>query len=132
MEKNQANQVTMSQATGIAVSRINNYLHGKYRTIRPDHLALIANAVGRTAVERGELAKAYVIDLLPEVLLKDVHIQTAAENGKSSKAPFVEKIGIPTQGVRAINRLIDLSSRTAKARERIGFFADLLTDAHPQ
>ena len=35
MERNGINQVQLSAATGIAVSRINNYLHGKYRTIRP-------------------------------------------------------------------------------------------------
>ena len=68
MERNGVNQVTMSAATGIAVSRINNYLHGKYRTIRPDHLAAIAKAAGRNVTERGELVCAYVHDLLPEEL----------------------------------------------------------------
>jgi len=48
MERNGINQVELSAATEIAVSRINNYLHGKYRTIRPEHLGLIAKAAGRT------------------------------------------------------------------------------------
>jgi transcriptional regulator with XRE-family HTH domain len=41
MERNDVNQVQLAAATGIAVSRINNYLHGRYRTIRPDHLGLM-------------------------------------------------------------------------------------------
>ena len=60
MERNGINQVQLGAATGIAVSRVNNYLQGKYRTIRPDHLKLIAKAVGRTPEETGELARAYI------------------------------------------------------------------------
>ena len=33
MERNEINQVQLAVATGIAVSRINNYLQGKFRTL---------------------------------------------------------------------------------------------------
>ena len=77
MERNGINQVELSAATGIAVSRVNNYLHGRYRTIRPDHLGLMAKAAGRTAAERGGLARAYVEDLLPEELRGLVRLAVA-------------------------------------------------------
>ena len=58
MERNGINQVQMGVATGIAVSRINNYLHGKYRTIRPDHLGKIvpnqSEVVGTEWVRSGK------------------------------------------------------------------------------
>lgn len=50
-------------ATGVAASRINSYVHGKYRTIRPDH-----GAAARTPAERLELVRAYLMHLLPEDL----------------------------------------------------------------
>jgi transcriptional regulator with XRE-family HTH domain len=77
MERNGINQVQLSAATGIAVSRINNYLHGRYRTIRPDHLGLLAKAAARTSAERLGLARAYLMDLLPGDLKAEVTIVAA-------------------------------------------------------
>jgi transcriptional regulator with XRE-family HTH domain len=129
MEANELNQVTLSQNTGIAISRINNYLHGKYRTIRPDHLSLIARAAGSTAAQRADLIKTYLIDLLPEDLLADVQIQPTASKGKAAQAGAIP---LPPQGAKAIGQLIDLSSRNAQARARIAAFAEIMTEAHPK
>jgi transcriptional regulator with XRE-family HTH domain len=130
MERNGINQVQMGVATGIAVSRINNYLHGKYRTIRPNHLGKIAAAASRTTTERGELARAYVMDLLPEELKGDLSLEVADAAGKATRAPRPEKNGLPGTAAAAMNKLLTLSMRSPKARYRMQQFAEILLEAH--
>ena len=130
MERNGFNQVELSAATGIAVSRINNYLQGKYRTIRPDHLGLMAKAVGRTAVERGELACAYVQDLLPEELHEAIRLEVADAGARPSKPAPPEKGLLPATAVAALSELQALSVRSAKARLRMQWFAEILGEIH--
>ena len=130
MERNGINQVSLGAATSIAVSRVNNYLQGKYRTVRPDHLAAIAKAAGRTVEERGELLRAYVMDILPEVLHEVLRIEIAGVTGKSSKSPFSEKNLLPVTTREALARLQALSARSAGARSRVQWFAEILGEAH--
>ena len=130
MERNGINQVELSAATGIAVSRINNYLYGKYRTIRPDHLGLLAKGAARTAAERGELARAYLMDLLPEELHDVVHIEVAGGGGKPSKETKSENRLLPSTASKALAELKALSVRSAKARMRMQWFAEILGEAH--
>lgn len=130
MERNGINQVKMAAATGIAVSRINNYVQGKYRTIRPDHLGLMAKAAGRTLAERGELARAYVQDLLPEELHEVVHLEVAGGGGKLSKETKSENRLLPSTASKALAELKALSVRSAKARMRMQWFAEILGEAH--
>jgi transcriptional regulator with XRE-family HTH domain len=40
MQERGVNQVQLAQRAGLAVSRLNNYLQGKYRTITPAHLGI--------------------------------------------------------------------------------------------
>jgi DNA-binding NarL/FixJ family response regulator len=61
MEKNHINRVQLSAATGIGVSRINNYRHGKYRAIRPDHLEALTKSALQTDAKRGESIRTYAI-----------------------------------------------------------------------
>ena len=130
MERNGINQVEMSAATGIAVSRVNNYLHGKYRTIRPDHLGPMAKAAGRTAAERGGLARAYVQDLLPEELRSLVRLAVAGDGGKPSKETKAENSLLPSTANKALAELQALSVRSARARARMQWFAEILAEAH--
>jgi len=130
MERNGINQVQMTAATGIAVSRINNYLHGKYRTIRPDHLGKMVKAATRTAIERGELVRAYVMDLLPEELQSDLSLEVADAAGKAQRAPRSEKSLLPAAATAAMNHLLALTVRSAKARERMQQFTEILLEAH--
>jgi len=74
----------MTAATGIAVSRVNNYLHGKYRTIRPDHLGVLAKGVARTPTVRLELVRAYLLDLLQEDMQAEVRIWAAGRAGRTA------------------------------------------------
>lgn len=130
MERNGINQVQLAAATGIAVSRINNYLQGKYRTIRPDHLGQLAKAAGRTATERGELARAYVLDLLPEELHSDLRLEVAGAAGKAARPARPEKSLLPSAAAAALGEMQALSMRSAKARARMQLFAEILREAH--
>jgi transcriptional regulator with XRE-family HTH domain len=130
MERNGINQVQLSAATGIAVSRINNYLHGKYRTIRPDHLALIAKATGRTAEESGVLVRAYLLDLLPEVLQPVVHIDAVGTRKSQRRQDQFEQRELPATAAAALARLRALSLRNAKARARLLWFAEIMQEVH--
>jgi hypothetical protein len=130
MERNDVSQVDASAASSIACSRINNYLQGKYRTIRPDHLASLAQAVGRSTEERGELVRAYILDLLPESLHRIVRIQVEgsgvvpAVSGRDSRSP------LPPTAADAIAQLRSLCLRNAKARARMQWFVEILREAH--
>ena len=130
MERNGINQVQLSAATGIAVSRINNYLQGRYRTIRPDHLVFIAKAAGKSKAERSELVRTYLLDLLPECLHDDIHIATIGEGGKPVKEARPEKSLLPSNATAALAGLQALSLRSAKARARVQWFAEVLHEAH--
>jgi transcriptional regulator with XRE-family HTH domain len=133
MERNHINQVQTSATSGIAVSRVNNYLQGKYRTIRPDHLSALAKAAGRTATERGELVRAYIQDLVPEDLHGLVSLQLVGEGAKPAKRqplPASDKGILPMTAVAALTDLKNLSVRSAKARARMQWFSELLTEVY--
>ena len=130
MERNGVNQVELSAATGIAVSRVNNYLHGKYRTIRPDHLGLLAKAAARSPAERLELARAYLTDLLPEGLRAEVRVVAAGGAGRAPGRVRPEKGLVPGSTGAALARLEALAARSAKARGRMQWFAETLPEAH--
>jgi transcriptional regulator with XRE-family HTH domain len=93
MQAQGVNQVQLSKGTGIAVSRVNNYLAGSYRTIKPAHLAAICGALGGTPADLAPLAQAYLYDLLPPGCrgLIDVRIPGTRDNGWE----------VPTKGLPA-------------------------------
>jgi transcriptional regulator with XRE-family HTH domain len=132
MEKNHINQVQLSAATGIAVSRINNYLHGKYGTIRPDHLEALAKSASRTEAERGELIRTYLLDLLPEGLHGEIRIERIRDGGRAPirNAAKLDKPLLPATTAAALNELQNLGARSAKARSRLEEFAEILREAH--
>jgi transcriptional regulator with XRE-family HTH domain len=130
MERNGINQVQLSAATGIAVSRINNYLQGRYRTIRPDHLGFIAKAAGKSRAERSELVRTYLLDLLPECLHDDIRIETVGAGGRPAKEARPEKSLLPANAAAALTALQALSLRNAKARSRVLWFSEILHEAH--
>ena len=130
MEKNHINQVQLSAATGIAVSRINNYLHGKYRTIRPDHLETLAKSASRTEAERGELIRTYLLDLLPEGLHGEIRIEGVRDGGRAPvrNAARLEKPLLPAATVAALAEMQLRGARSAKARSRLEWFAEILRE----
>jgi len=83
MQDRGVNQVQLFERSGIAVSRVNNYLQGKYRTIKPAHLAAISTALGGATADNAALIQAYLYDLLPEECrgLVEIRIPGARETG---------------------------------------------------
>jgi transcriptional regulator with XRE-family HTH domain len=83
MQNQGVNQVQLSKLTGIAVSRVNNYLKGHYRTIRPAHVAAICGALG-TPAETAAMSQAYLYDLLPDSCrgLVDIRVSGNRETGR--------------------------------------------------
>jgi len=65
MQENAMNQVTVAERAGIAVSRINNYLHGRYRTVTKQHADALATAFGG-GQSGAALIEAYLLDLVSE------------------------------------------------------------------
>jgi transcriptional regulator with XRE-family HTH domain len=133
MEKNHINQVQLSAAAGIAVSRINNYLHGKYRTIRPDHLEALAKSVARAEGEQEELIRTYLLDLLPEGLQSKVRVESVRGGGKSQPGRAAKperQLSMPATTAAALAELQLLGARDAKARARLEQFAEILHEAH--
>ena len=53
MQDRGVNQTQLSQRAGLAVSRVNNYLQGKYRTITPAHLEVIFGLGRHAGRQRG-------------------------------------------------------------------------------
>jgi transcriptional regulator with XRE-family HTH domain len=127
MERNGINQVQLAAATGIAVSRVNNYLHGKYRTIRPDHLGVLAKGAARTPAERLELVRAYLLDFLSADLQAEVRIGAA---GRSSGKVRPGRSLLPGSTGAALAQLKALGARSARARARLEWFAEILGEAH--
>src|SRR5271165_259811 len=126
LERNKISQVELAAATGIVVSRINNYLHGKYRTIRPDHVGALAAAAGKTSAERSELVRAYLLDLLPETFHGAVRIESVGGKSKAARQPVEEPNLLPKVTKAALADLQRLGARSAKARDRTEWFAELL------
>jgi DNA-binding Xre family transcriptional regulator len=65
LEHHGLNQVELTRRTGIATSRINTYLGGQYRSVRPAHLEAICRAVPRQSPATANLIEAYLRDLIP-------------------------------------------------------------------
>lgn len=94
MQAGGVNQVTLGQRAGLAVSWVNNYLRGNYRTVRPAHLAGILRALAGTPEDTAALVEAYLFDRFPESRCGFVEIRTprASKAGKKS---------VPTKGLPA-------------------------------
>lgn len=120
----------VAAATGIAVSRVNNYVHGNYRTIRPDHLEKLARAVARTARERSELIRGYLLDLLAEVLQSEIRFRGVGPGGRESGRIQPDWSRLPATTARALAGMQALSRGSAKARVRVQWFLEILAEAH--
>jgi len=130
MERKGINQVQLRAATGIAVSRINNYLHGNYRTVRPDHLARLVEAVTSTEEERTALVRTYVMDLLPEALQGGIRVASVGSKVRPGRWERPERSFLPRGAVAALQALETMSVRSAKFRSRVEWFSTILREAY--
>ena len=126
MQECGANQVQLSEKTGIAVSRINNYLKGKYRTVKPPHVGAIFEALGGSPESRAAFAQAYFFDLLPENLrgLLDVRLSGAKESGRWE----VPTKGLPKDFAVAFRALYVLCATSVEVRERTGEWIEIMRE----
>jgi hypothetical protein len=109
------NQVQLSECTGIAVSRVNNYLRGHYRTIKPVHVGAIAAAVGGGAAG-AVLVEAYLYDLLPPECRGLVEIQHPGL--KTGKGWTVPSKGLPKEFAGQWENFYRLCASSATVRQR--------------
>jgi transcriptional regulator with XRE-family HTH domain len=116
MQTRGVNQVALATRAGIAVSRVNNYLHGNYRTVKPAHLQAISAALGGTPAENAALVQAYLFDLLPEDCrgLVEIHVPGAREAGRWE----VPSKGLPPDFAKAFRELYVLCASRPRVRQR--------------
>jgi len=126
MEHNQVNQVELSKRTGIAVSRVNNYLQGKYRTIRPDHIGRILESVTTAKVERANLTEAYAMDLLPDSAKGLVAIRVDTMDMASW---YLQRNRLPSSFAKKFEALYRLCVDHPKARAYTDVWIELLAQS---
>lgn len=68
------NQITVATRSGITVSRINNYLHGRYCTVAKKHAEALATAFGKGKAGAA-LTEAYLLDLVSEECRRWIEIK---------------------------------------------------------
>jgi transcriptional regulator with XRE-family HTH domain len=126
MQERGVNQVLLSERSGIAVSRVNNYLQGKYRTIKPAHLEAISAALGGTPADNAALIQAYLFDLLPEECrgLVEIRVPGAKETGRWS----VPSKGLPKWFAAALRELYVLCASNATVRQRTAEWVKMMRE----
>ena len=127
MQKHGVNQVTLARKTGIAVSRINNYLQAKYRTIKPAHIQAICEAVTEETGERAELAKIYLLDMMPEELKSFIEIK-ALNASKDQENWFLQKNRLPKDFAGEFETLYKLCVSMHKVRARTAEWIQIMRE----
>jgi transcriptional regulator with XRE-family HTH domain len=126
MQERGINQVQLSGRTGIAVSRLNNYVHGNYRTIKPAHLQAISVALGGTPADNTALVQAYLFDLLPDGCrgLVAINVPGAREVGKWK----VPSKGLPQDFAAAFRDLYRLCVSRPSVRQRTAEWIEIMRE----
>lgn len=124
MQERGVNQVLLSQRSGVVVSRINNYLHGRYRTIKPAHLEAISAALGGTPADNAVLIQAYLFDLLPDECrgLVEIRVPGIKESGRWK----VPSKGLPKDFAAALRELYVLCVSRVKVRQRTAGWIEIM------
>ena len=126
MQDKGINQVRLSERTGIAISRLNNYLRGNYRTIKPGHLAAICGALGTTPADTAPIVQAYLYDLLPESCrgLIEICVPGARDSGRWK----VPSKGLPPHFAVELRNLYRLCVTDPKVRRRTAEWVELMRE----
>lgn len=126
MQERGVNQTQLSQRASLAVSRVNNYLQGKYRNIKPAHLEAISAALGGTPANNAALIQAYLFDLLPDDCrrLVEIGIPGAKETGRWK----VPSKGLPKWFATALRDLYVLCVSSVKVRERTAGWVEIMRE----
>jgi transcriptional regulator with XRE-family HTH domain len=125
MQERGVNQVELSRRTGIAISRINNYLYGKYRTIKPVHAGVIAEALGGGAAGAA-LIEAYLYDLLPDSCRGLIEIKYPGM--RTGERWAVPSKGLSREFAGQFADLYRLCASSAKVRQRTAEWIALMRE----
>jgi transcriptional regulator with XRE-family HTH domain len=128
MQRNRINQVQIAASTGIAVSRINNYLQGKYRTIKPDHIARIIEHVTALTFERAELVKTYLLDLLPTTAKPLLELKPVNSHGKEFESWYLQRNRLPGEFAHRFETLYKLCVSQPAVRARTSMWIDMVEE----
>jgi len=126
MQDRGINQVTLSAKSGLPVSRINNYLQGHFRTIKPVHVAAICKALAVTPADAAALIQAYAYDLLPDGCrgMVDIRVLGSRDGGHWE----VPTKGLPQKFAAEFANLYKLTVSNAKVRQRTAEWIQLMRE----
>jgi Helix-turn-helix len=124
MQEHGVNQVELSRRTGIAVSRINNYVYGHYRSIKPRHVGALTAAFGGTA--GAVLVEAYLYDLLPPECRGLIEVRYPGQ--KTGKAWTVPVKGLDREFAGQWEDFYRLCASSATVRERTAEWIALMRE----
>lgn len=127
MQKNGINQVQLHKLTGIAVSRINNYLQAKYRTIKPAHIQAICEKVTGDNTERAELVKTYLLDLLPDAMKNVIEIK-ALTSVRDFEDWYLRRNRLPRDFAGEFEDLYKMCVSFPRVRVRTGDWIQLMKE----
>ncbi len=118
LEKNGINQVELANRTNLTPSQIHNYLHQNFRAITKEHLDSMIQQCSKDAGERAELAKCYLLDVLPENIKPFLDIKP----NKKPKSPdkdkwYSETERLPKNFKTQFQNLFKMCTESAKARD---------------
>lgn len=126
MQARGVNQAKLHKLTGIAVSRINNYLRGNYRTITLSHIAAIAKRLCETPADKAALMQTYLFDLLPDGCRGLVDIRVPGDTGGVKwKVPSK---GLPEEFAGAFQELYVLCASNVKIRRLTAQWAEIMRE----
>lgn len=116
MQARRVNQVALAKRSGVAVSRINNYLQGNYRTVSPGHLGAIVRCLASKPADTAALVEAYLFELVPEPVrgLVEVRVPGAKQGARWA----VPAKGLPVEFAEAFRDLYRLCVNQPKVRQR--------------
>ena len=116
LEKNGINQVELAKRTNLTPSQVHNYLHQNFRAITKEHLAGIIQECSENIGERAELAKCYLLDVIPDSVRDYLEI-TPLEKPPEDEDWFFEMERLPAAFKLEFEKLYKMCAETAQARD---------------
>lgn len=116
LEKNGINQVELAKRTNLTPSQVHNYLHQNFRAITKEHLASIIAECSEEVGERAELAKCYLLDVIPDSVRNYLEI-TPLEKPNEQDESFFEVERLPSAFKQEFEKLYKMCAESAEARD---------------
>lgn len=118
MQSRGVSQVSLAHRSGIAVSRVNQYVNGNYFIISPAHLLAVLKALAGAPVDTAALIETYLWDALPDPCRRMVEIRFPGT--KKTGHWRVPSKGLPADFARDLERPDLLGVEHPKVRRPTG------------